>query len=182
MFLYSLAGYFRLFGIRANLCGTTLIILSVACSILTFLSVVLFDAIGIRIPLFQTHSTFFYGAQKFPVVVISVLAFLGFSKLDIQYNKIINTISSATFGVYLIHDNNYVRPFIWVKIFKDASYINSDMLIPYSFLVVIIVFIVCIIIELTRIHLIENKYMPLINKLAGFIYKKKDLIFSKACK
>ena len=58
--------------------------------------------------------------------------------------------ASATFGVYLIHDNNLVRPFLWRVVFKNASFQNSPYLIPYSIGVVILVYVACTAIEILR--------------------------------
>ena len=73
------------------------------------------------------------------------------------------------FGVYLIHDDNLVRPFLWETLFKDASYANSNLLILYSIAVIILVFIVCTLIELFRIYVIEKHYMKSGNDLADKI-------------
>ena len=91
-----------------------------------------------------------------PMVIISSLCLLlGFRSLDIPHSKIINLLASATFGVYLIHDNNFVRPFLWRIVFKNASYQNSPYLIPYSIAVIIIVYISCTVIELIRAKLFK---------------------------
>ena len=75
---------------------------------------------------------------------------IGFNSLKIPHSKIINLLASATFGVYLIHDNNFVRPFLWHKVFMNASFQNSPYLIPYSIGVILLVYVVCTLIELTR--------------------------------
>ena len=101
-------------------------------------------------------------------------------KLDIGHSKILNMISSATFGVYLIHDNLYMRPFLWERVFKNASYVNSRLLIPFSLIVVFVVFSGCSIIELGRIYLIENNIDSLIRKIELLIdYKIKPIVSDK---
>ena len=92
--------------------------------------------------------------------------FLGFSKLKINQNRLINIISSATFGVYLIHDDIYIRPFLWKNIIKCASFFDSNLLIPYSLAVIAGVYVVCTLIELIRIHSIEKVCIPIINNIS----------------
>ena len=80
------------------------------------------------------------------------------------YHKWINVIASATFGVYLIHDNNLVRPFLWKTVFHNAYFQDSILLIPYSIAVTAIVYILCTVLDLLRQRVIERPYMQLINR------------------
>ena len=85
------------------------------------------------------------------VTIAAALCLLaGFRGLNIPYSKLINTIASATFGVYLIHDSNLVRPFLWLEVFRNASFQDSSYLIPYSVAVILIVYLVCTLLELVR--------------------------------
>ncbi len=176
VFLYSLAGYYRLFGIKISLSAGKLISLSFACTLLTFLAAAVFDILGMKIPFFRAHATSFYDMQKIPVLVISVLMVWGFSKLDIRYSRIINTVSSATFGVYLLHDHDIMRIFLWKKVFRNAAYADSRMLIPYSLFVIGLVFTGGTLIELARIYLLENNYRKAITHIAGKADRWIDLL------
>lgn len=102
------------------------------------------------------------------MLLISFLMFIGFLKINIGYNRIINIISSALFGVYLIHDNSYVRPFLWKTIFNNAWF-KSNLFIPYSIMVIALVFIICIAIEFFRIYVLEKHYMKSLNKVAKLL-------------
>ena len=101
-------------------------------------------------------------------------------------NKIINLIASSTFGVYLIHDNPYIRNYIWKELFKVSSYINSPYLFLYSILITFSIFIVCTLIDLIR-YLISILLGELFNKInfskigtfSSKVYEKiRCLIFS----
>ena len=83
-------------------------------------------------------------------ILAAISLLLGFRKINISYNKFINILAFATFGVYLLHDSNLSRPFLWLTIFKNASFQESPFLIPYSIAVIFIVYIVCTFIELLR--------------------------------
>lgn len=179
IYLYSLAGYIKLHIKENSIKGSpaNYLLLSALLTVLTFLSTVLFDE-GIRISLFANYANYYYGMQKLPILAISVLTFIGFSRINIGYSRIINVIASATFGVYLIHDHSSSRPFIWQRVFSCASYSESKFLIPYSLLVIAFIYIACTVIELLRIYLFEKHYMKLINSLAGVIDKCKEKLFS----
>lgn len=170
--LYAVAGYIKLFDFKTDLSCRKLFGISFAFLILTFLSAVIFDIIGTKIPSVGIHATFFYDMQRLPILIVSVLTFVGFTKLNIGYHKLINITASTTFGVYLIHDYRYMRPFIWNMIFNNAAYAESNLLIPHSLLVIAIVFIGCSIIELARIYLIENHMLTLIDKVSVLIDSK----------
>lgn len=166
LYLYACAGYIKLHGPKTNIKGATYILLSFAITFLTFLSAVIFDILGTKVSFFGDHATFFFKKNSLPIFVASVLLFIGFSKINIGCKRIINIVSSATFGVYLIHDNQYVSNFLWSTLFKNASYSDNNLLAPYSLLVIAIVYISCTIIELARIYLIEKHYMNAINSIA----------------
>lgn len=178
IFLYSLAGYFRLYGVGNVKCGR-FFVLSAASAGLTFLSAVVFDILGTKISVFASNSTFFYDMQKLPALLTSVFLFLGFLKLEIGQNRFINFLSSAMFGVYLIHDHEYVRLFLWETLFQNRSFSESNLLAPYSLFVVALVFTVCAVLELARIHLLEKKMLPFIERLGTVFERVISLVLGK---
>lgn len=110
-------------------------------------------------------------------------------KFKIKHHRWINIAASATFGVYLIHDNNYMRHFLWIDFFNNANYQDSLLLIPYSIIVVIMVYVSCTAIELLRQYTIEKISCPILYSLAGFAKKHilrfntvmLNLIYGKRC-
>ena len=48
--------------------------------------------------------------------------------------KPINYIASFTLGIYLFHDHIDMRKFLWITLFKNASFAASPLLILYSIL------------------------------------------------
>lgn len=167
IYLYLLAGYIRLYGIRTALKGSTYILISCGLILLTFLSAVFFDFVGLKLPFVGMMATFFYEMHQLPILLISVTMFLGFLKIDIGCRPAANAISATTFGVYLIHDNAYMRDLLWKTIFKNATFADTIKLIPYSLVVVFLVFIVCSLIELIRINVFEVQYMKLVDRLTA---------------
>ena len=104
--------------------------------------------------------------------------FMVFEKCNIGYIKWINIIASATFGVYLIHDSNIIRPLLWQELFKNAQYQDSMLLIPYSIIVVAIVYLICTLIDLLRQQIIEKPFMKLINHYSKTEIKSKEKVFN----
>lgn len=110
------------------------------------------------------------------VVIQSVAYFLLFSTFRFK-NKIINAISALTIGIYLIHDNNYVRAniYTWLNINNTPIMCFTDII--KILISTFIIFLICAIIEFIRQKIflfiynrkisaiIRNKYYTLLNKL-----------------
>ena len=85
---------------------------------------------------------------------ISIILFL----LQINYNKylgqIISSIGTHTFGVYLIHDNSYIREDILNNLFNNENN-NISLFSVYKLFIIkgLLIFIICIIIDYLRNYL-----------------------------
>ena len=146
--VYSIAGYLRLYGV--DLRGRKYLLYALGFIWINFMSTIFFDLIGLKIAIAAKGALYLHPMMR-PFTIAAALCLLaGFRGLNIPYSKLINTIASATFGVYLIHDSNLVRPFLWHEVFRNASFQDSSYLIPYSVAVILIVYLVCTLLELVR--------------------------------
>lgn len=171
MFLYSVSAYIRLWHNKSNISLKFYHLLALGFVILTFSSTVFFNFLALKIPMFGVYGDRFYEMQQLPIFLISFFMFLGFKNLHINYNKLVNLTSSATFGVYLIHENPYLRHLFWINWFKNAKYSDTILIIPYSIGVISFVFVLCTCIEWIRIYAFENNYMNLIMKTESAIIR-----------
>lgn len=161
--LYSLAGYYRLYGFNKFVTKNSGM-MAIVFTILTYCSSVIFTILGTKWAFFSEHNRYFYELQSLPTLGIAICIFVAFTNMNIKYSKWINVVSSATFGVYLIHDNSFVRSFLWETVFQNAVFQDSILLVPYSIAVVSIVFILCTLLDLLRQRVIERPYMQLVNR------------------
>ncbi|MCX4303556.1 MAG: acyltransferase [Clostridia bacterium] len=99
---------------------------------------------------------------------ISICIFLLFKNLQIENNNIINKIASTTLGIYLIHTNILIRDFIWIDILKVNTLTNSQYLILYEVFAVVLVFLLCVVIDLIR-QFIFSKFL---DKFIDFLESK----------
>ena len=80
----------------------------------------------------------------------SVLFFLWISRLKINANnciaRVCMRIAPMTFAVYLISDNNYIRPILW-KWVMDNPILNSNFLFVEILIYSFWIFIVCVVID-----------------------------------
>ncbi len=85
--------------------------------------------------------------------VSSIIVFTFFKELKIKdgfVSKAICKISSLTFGVYLIHDSNEMRAYIYQNIFHSYKYYDSDVAVLIEIGFVLVTFVVCLAIEFAR--------------------------------
>lgn len=156
-FLYIVGAYFRMYSIRIfkkniyNLCC------ALGTYILLILSVLVLDTLGRKNILFFNHISEMYLMNNVVVFINSVFLFLFFKNLNIK-NKFINLIAGTTFGIYLIHENVYIRLFIWNNLFNAEKYIGSPYFILYSIFVITSVFVVGMLIDLGRIYFVERPF------------------------
>ena len=82
-------------------------------------------------------------------IIGAVSLFLAFSKIKIQSN-IINTVAKHTLGIYIMHVNIFIIPFLWKTCFKTNEFYKSRYLILNYAVSVIAVFIIGLIIDIIR--------------------------------
>ncbi len=166
--IYSIGGYVKIYE-DETIFNKKMFVIILTCFIFAFIS-------SEVLTIFGTNSINKLGqiitSMNSPIVIIiSILIFLAFKNISMKNNKIINSIASATFGVYLIHDNNYVRDFLWHRLFRFDLIVNDNWFIVKVLLVVVSIYTLCTAIEITRKFIIEKRYVNYLNKL-----DKKELI------
>lgn len=169
--VYLIGGYMRMYpckwdNLKMGTIGT------VASIILMIASILAVDFIGTKYGFYSSYY-FISDSNKFLAVIAAISIFAMFKNWNLKYSKLINTIASTTFGVLLIHAcSNTMRRFLWVDIFDNAGHYSSSDLIPYSCGVVLLVYTICVILDLLRIKFIEK---PLFNWLEKYEWVKKPL-------
>jgi len=162
--LYSIAGYIKLYGLNTKLTAKHYFLFYLICSALTYSSSIIFTILGSKWSFFTRYTTYFYGQEKLTILLTSLCLFMFFSTLKMNYHKWINTMASATFGVYLIHDNKIIRKLLWLHWFRNAEYQDRLLLIPYSIFAVAVVYIACSAIDLLRQTLVEKPYIKVVKR------------------
>lgn len=93
-------------------------------------------------------SSLFYMNNSVIIVASSIFTFLAFCTIEVNRGgKIINFIASSTLAVYLIHDNNYIRPLLWEKV---NGLTDTDWLMLQTFAITFAIFLICILIDFGR--------------------------------
>ena len=181
--LYLIGSYIRLYLMEHyanNFFIKNSLILGITIYLFSFLSGIIFDYMGQFFPFFIGKYYYFAGLYSPTTLFCSVFLFIGFLRLNIQYNFILNYIGASTFIIYLIHDNKLIKNFLWIRLLKNYKYCTSKFLIIHSTISIIIVFIICSIIGIFYNKYIENilvekvnKFLESFNKIINFILLKK---------
>lgn len=87
--------------------------------------------------------------QDVMIFVVAMALFIVFMGWNLKYNKLINYMGGATFAVYLITENPFIRPLLWQNI-DIYTVFNTKMLYVYPVVMGGMVTVCCIAIELVR--------------------------------
>ena len=167
IFLYFLGGYISKFPKLFTKNNSIYLTVFMVAYFSIFVTIVIFDYFNFRSPLY-------FIASSTPFILISSISLFSFFKnLKTKNNKYINLIASSVFGVYLIHDNMFIRPYIWKELFKNNDYYFSNYLYIHSFIAIILVFIISIIIDLFRIKIVSLLKIEFLQDLITHTIKQK---------
>ena len=164
-FYYFILGYFAASYIKKydppvlNHTGLNFII---SITIIVFLAAwkVLLIVLSEKIPLLKSDfARFLYlggNIDKAPVFIAALLCFCAFKNINIPHNRVINLISSTTFGIYLLHVNGHLKYFIWHRVFRFDEHVGSPDFVFYVLLSSLAVFFAFSITDLLRQFFVEK--------------------------
>lgn len=149
-FLYMAAAYIRLYPPRRK--HHWLLLYTLTC---TFVVIWKLAITQITTSIFGNAigTSAFSAYNSITMVLASVFLFCFFEGLSVPGNRVqlaASTVSSLTFGVYLIHDNPEARSFIWQGLLRPDRFAQSPMLVPVLFGMAILVFSGSAVLELVR--------------------------------
>lgn len=171
--LYSIAGYIRVYGTKVK-CNHTYLIFAIVTILISNTLTVLITYLSAYIPSLTYYQYYFYKQYSIPTFLSAYFLLKYFLGLKMRPSMFINSVASTCFGIYLIHDNGYVRHWLWHSVFNNAQYANELILIPYSIMTVFIVFIGCGVIEYLRLNTLDKWVMPILCRMGLFLKKIFD--------
>ena len=113
-----------------------------------------------RVGTFIGYIDWFTFANLYSVfsLICALSLFVFFKQMQIGYKPWINKFAAAMFGVYLIHENPIVYPWLWSKVFHVPEYLGSSWFILYALAVITIVFFICAILDLIWEKVLQSGY------------------------
>lgn len=147
------------------------LILSLSATVL-YLSASEFHAL----PRTEVYFIWYWGiAFNFlPVLTTALSIFALFTRLRIFHSPLINALGPLMLGVYLIHDNFFVRPLLWQELFPLREHLNELYFWAYALGSIAVVFVIATALEAVRAALVR----PL-NRLAAPLYQRADTAWSQ---
>lgn len=164
--LYVTAGYIRMYGLNPKFTLRSHILFFALFSLLQYASAIIIALISVKVSAASPYILAFYERNS-PLTLLSAISlFMIFKEIRLKPNRAINTIASASFGVYLMHEHPALRGILWTKIFRCAAYQHTAMIIPYSIFAAVCIFAVCTAIDLARQYLLERPYLRIVDRYA----------------
>ncbi len=109
--------------------------------------------------------------QAIPVILLSACLLMLFRKLNIPHipwlHSVINSVAATTLGIYLIHDNNIVRPWLWRQVLQVNTHLESAFFPLWSVMVILGVFAACSFIERLRRLVMEPVFDLMLRPVNG---------------
>lgn len=153
--------------------------LVIISAILLILTIVAPNFIDIHMPLL-TNS---YSRDSVLVILLAYGLLNLAVNAEMKISNAINSMASTTFGIYLIHDNSYIRQIIWSKLFHTQDYKYSPYLIAYMLICIMVIFVLCGLFDYFRQKLIEKPLMsvldPILERITDAFEKKSSKIEQK---
>ena len=154
--LYMIAAYIKKYYVPEYKVSTYLLrylifaILVPACKfLLEYCANILGESIG-NTEFLYSLSNKVYQYNSIVVLGASVMFFLLFLNIrNENLSEKVLHISSLCFGVYLIHDNRYIRPVLW-ELINPPQYIGRWSFMFYMSGSIVLIFIYCILVEYIR--------------------------------
>ena len=149
IWLYCLAGYLRkyspAFSKQLRLYhGIVIYICILIATILTFV-------IGYNVAFLRANAQYLFSEMnRVPAVLCALIIFIACLNRKQFRNASVNRVASCVFGVYLLHDNPYIRDFLWKKVFDVQQYINSKVFCFVVVISIMCVFAIGVIVEIIR--------------------------------
>lgn len=155
--LYVIGAWIRQSNIVERLKTWHLVTIWLACVSITYISIMMkLDDLG-------------FASYISPTIVISAFVLMiGCLKLGkrIKNNRIISFIAPATFGIYLLHENNLIRKYLISNRFVWISKLSPVVPLPLVIGIALFIFTVCLFVEKARIKVFKLLHIQqLINKI-----------------
>ena len=125
--LYTIVYYIKIYIKTEVINNSILKYISILTYILLYLSVLVFEVMGKYNLIFKKYSTYFIAENSILSLTFSISIFLIFLKKTSFKSKFINYIATGTLGIYLVHENVFMRPFLYNNILNNSEYINKGV-------------------------------------------------------
>lgn len=149
---YFIGAYIRLYAKHYNKKYLIKKIIGVSMIIAGSVALIYLIVILLGKPELAKNAVYFLAKNQSPLVIImGTLIFLLFREIELKYNPAINRLAGSVLGIYLIHENVFMRNFLWGGEFFYISIESNTFVFCFlAILKVLCVFVMCLIIDQLR--------------------------------
>lgn len=178
-FLYLIAGYIRISGVKVR--HHTLVLIFILSVMVMWLSSLLLSWLNTQVNSeFVNNHVFMAMDISSPFMLAAgVSLFLVFKDVDIGCRKWINKIAGSTFACYLIHDNEYVRTLFWEKLMRTPMFYSKSIFLAITHIVICIIVIFCMAFLLEAIRMPIEKLLMKNRHIRKVCEKVNDKLTAK---
>lgn len=144
---YLIGAYIKLYYFHNKNKNSVYLGIGVSMMIVMLLSVLLFDMLGyiLKMDSFIVRATCYKEYNSIFAFLGAVYIFIYFVNLNYQ-NRYINRVAEAMVGVYIIHDNELLREYIWRVVSPNSQFIDFPYI--HSVVKIVAVFVICLILDI----------------------------------
>ena len=172
-YLFLVACYIRRFGI--NQVFSRRLLIGGGC--LFVLSVIGMELLSTRLSSVQGHVAYFSNMESFLTLAISVGFLCLFKDLKVGHIKWVNLLAQGTFGVYLIHENVFMRQLLWPH-FDFVFGSGVALVIPFALVSTVGIFGVLVAVDLVRLNLLEKPLFGFLARKCGKMFDRCDWVLN----
>jgi hypothetical protein len=167
--LYEIAAYIRLY--QPKILASAKLNWGVLATSYALLiaSVLALDLIGLKYEGFAKMALYFSKSNAIPAFLCSLSLFLAFKNMKPMCIRLVNRCAGSMLGVYLIHDNQFIRPLLWEKIFRNSDFAASSLLFWHAMAAIVIVFLASLALDMLRAALFEKPVSRLLDRLVSLM-------------
>lgn len=170
--VYIVAAYIRLY--PKKWCSNNYIVLVclLISVILSWISVVVLAFICFKTGKeIQNCYYFVSDSNKLLALLTAIFSFLLFNNIKMKYNKFVNVVAASTFGVLQIHtSSDTMRTWLWGTVCDNIGAYNTSHWLLHAIVCIAMIFLVCTVIDIVRIHFLEDPFLKRLNKIAKLRY------------
>lgn len=149
--VYLIGSYLRLYPIAALEKKKTCLWLFLLNLALCWCSVLIVSFAEVKMQRTLPHFWFVADSNKILAITTAISMFCLFKTLNLGSNKIINTISASTFGIFLIHTSSAtMRNWLWNDIMQAGKAYAEPLFPLYACGAVVTVYLACFCIDYAR--------------------------------
>lgn len=167
IYIYLLGAYLKIYRDSFTKKKSFYLFFSIFFYLGSYITIIVLKGLSLKIPFLYGMEYFYISLNSIFFYPSAISLFLFFSKIEIDssWKKTILSFSQTTLGVYLIHENYFVRIYLWTTLLKINPIENNVFFVLSSIGTILMVYLTCSCIDYCYNLLFEKHILKLGNKV-----------------